>query len=81
MKVGQLGKTREDVIILSSGCFLSSSSDLSAPSLPLLPLPFSNEYLLIQYDKEALKETNTSDNEIAESIFIIPQVKWQIENF
>lgn len=52
-----------------------------SPFLSFLFLPFSNYHLLIQYDKEVLKETNTSDNEIPESIFIIPQVKWQIETF
>ena len=52
-----------------------------SPFLSFLFLPFSNWHLLIQYDKEVLKETNTSDNEIAEGIFIIPQVKWQTENF
>lgn len=46
-----------------------------SPFLSFLFLPFSNCHLLIQYDKEVLKETNTSDNEIAECIFIIPQVK------
>ena len=52
-----------------------------SPFLSFLFIPFSNWRLLIQYDKDVLKETNTSDNEIAECIFIIPQVKWQIENF
>lgn len=67
---------KSDTIAKKKGrYFLASSSSLSL----YLPFPLFLSFLnnlLIQYDKEYLKENkNSSDNKIAECIFIIPHVK------